>query len=206
MSKALEVTGEGPAHTEMEPRLAAIQTSLNAIENSISKFENLIEESQMLEEEARENQSSLGDEVADVKMVDQEDHGDPESSTPHVEADTKDNPPSASGVNTVSPEEEEILMSGIPNSRITAPGARQLWSQRGWQSYSSHPQPTLGLRRRLHHKSLRTPSQLRGTHSEFSVASEERHRRSEWSCEEEHEKTGGRLWNEASPIVIVVLL
>ena len=42
-----------------------------------------------------------------------------------------------------------------PNLRITAPGVRPPWSQEGWQSYVSHPQPTLGLRRgRPHNRSL----------------------------------------------------
>ena len=42
-----------------------------------------------------------------------------------------------------------------PNLRITAPGARPPWSQEGWQSYISHPQPTRGLRReRPHNRSL----------------------------------------------------
>ena len=78
----------------------------------------------MLEEEACKDQSGPGDEVADVKMVDQEDHGDPESSGSRVEADTKDNPPLASSVNTVSPEEEEILMGGIPQLKDHSPGSK----------------------------------------------------------------------------------
>ena len=47
-----------------------------------------------------------------------------------------------------------------PNLRIwqldlTAPGARPPWSQEGWLSYVSHPQATLGLRRRRpHNRSL----------------------------------------------------
>ena len=104
MSKALEVTREGPAHTEMEPRVTVLQTPLNAMEKSISKFENLIEECRMLEEEAHEDQPHPGEEVTDVKMVDQEDRGDPEPSGPRVEAETEDNPQSASRENTVSPE------------------------------------------------------------------------------------------------------
>ena len=42
-----------------------------------------------------------------------------------------------------------------PNLRITAPGARPPQSKEGWQSCVSHPQPTLGLRRRRpHNRSL----------------------------------------------------
>ena len=135
--------------------MAAIQTSLNAVENSISKFENLIEDCKMVEEEAHQDQSGSGEEAADIKMVDQEERGNPESSGPHMEANTEDNPLSASGGDTVSPEEEEILWVEHPNLRITAPGVRPPQSQEGWQRYISHPQPTLGLRRgRPHNRYL----------------------------------------------------
>ena len=77
----------------------------------------------MLEEEARRDQSSPREEVTDVKMVDQEDRGNPESSGPRVKADTKDNPPSASGENTVSPEEEGILLREIPQLENHSPGS-----------------------------------------------------------------------------------
>ena len=77
----------------------------------------------MLEEEACKNQSSPRGEVADVKMVNQEDRGDPESSGPCVEVDTEDNPPSASDENTVSPEKEEILLHDIPQLEDHSPGS-----------------------------------------------------------------------------------
>ena len=69
---------------------------------------------QIEEEEAHQDQSSFGEEAADVEMVNQEERGNPESSGPHMEADTKDNPPSASGGDTISPEEEEILLCRTP--------------------------------------------------------------------------------------------
>ena len=75
----------------------------------------------MVEEEARQDQSSSGEEAADVKMVDQEEHGNPESSGPHMEADTEDNPPWASGGDTISPEEEEILLGGTPQPADHSP-------------------------------------------------------------------------------------
>ena len=121
VSKTLEVTTDGWARKEMEQRLAAIQTSLNAVENSISKFENLIEDCRMVEEEAHQDQSGSGVEAANVEMVDQEERGNPESSGPHMEADTEDNPPSASGGDTVSPEEEEILSGGTPQPEDHSP-------------------------------------------------------------------------------------
>ena len=122
VTKTMEVTTDGRAHKEMEQRLATIQTSLNAVENSITKFENLIEDCRMVEEElhqieeeeALQNQPGFEEETADVEMVDEEEHGNPESSGPHMEANTKDNPPLASGGDTVSPEEEAILLGRTP--------------------------------------------------------------------------------------------
>ena len=112
----------------MEQRLAAIQTSLTAVENSISKFENLIEDCRMveeevhrIEEEARQDQSGPREEAADIEMVDQEELGDPESSGPHMEADTEDNPPLASGGDTISPEEENILLGETPQPEDHSP-------------------------------------------------------------------------------------
>ena len=69
---------------------------------------------QIEEEEACQDQYGPGEEAADIEMVDQEECGDPESSGPHMEADTEDNPPSASGGDIISPEEEEILLDETP--------------------------------------------------------------------------------------------
>ena len=129
VSKTLEVATDGRARKEMEQMLAAIQTSLNAVENSISKFDNLIEDCRMVEEEvhqieeeeACQDQSGSGEGAADVKMVDQEECGNPESSGPHMEANTKDNLPSASGGDAISPEEEEILLGGTPQPEDHSP-------------------------------------------------------------------------------------
>ena len=127
----MEVTTDRRAHKEMEQRLAAIQTSLNAVENSISKFENLIEDCRMVEEEAhqieeeeaRQDQSGFGDEATNVEMVNEEEHGNPESSGTHMEADTEDNLPLASGGDTISPEEEAILLGGTPQPEDSATGS-----------------------------------------------------------------------------------
>ena len=111
----------------MEQRLAALQTSLNQGEISISKYENLIEECRMiLGEEAHQEsrgQSDTGEEsYDDVVMADQEASGHLESSShssgqpeePYMEVSTEDNPPTASGGDIISPEEEEILMGEPP--------------------------------------------------------------------------------------------
>ena len=76
---------------------------------------------QIEEEEAHQGQSSSGEGAADVEMVNQEEHHDPESSSPHMEADTEDNPPSASGGDTISPEEEEILLGETPQPEDHSP-------------------------------------------------------------------------------------
>ena len=140
----------------MEQRLAAIQTSLNAVENSISKFENLIEDCRMVEEEvhqieeeeACQDQSGFGEKAADIKMVDQEERGNPESSGPHMEADTKDNPPSASGGDTISPEEEVILLDGTPQPEDHSPRSETASVSGGMAELCltspSHPGPEEG--------------------------------------------------------------
>ena len=110
----MEVTTDGWAHKEMEQRLAALQTSLNAVENSITKFKNLIEDCRMMEEELHwiedEARQEEEEETADVKMVDEEERGNPESSGPRMEANTKDIPLLVSSGDTVCPEEEAILL------------------------------------------------------------------------------------------------
>ena len=75
------------------------------------------------EEEARQDQPSFGEDPTDVEMVDEEEHGDPESSGPRMEADTKDNPPLASGGDTISLEEETILLGGTPQAEDLATGS-----------------------------------------------------------------------------------
>ena len=127
----MEVTTDRRAHKEMEQRLAAIQTSLNAVENSITKFENLIEDCRMVEEElhwieeeeAHQGQPGFREETTDVKMVDEEERGNPESSGPCMEADTEDNPPLASGADTVSSEEEVVLLGRTPQPEHLATGS-----------------------------------------------------------------------------------
>ena len=126
----MEVTTDGWARKEMEQRLAAIQTSLNAVENSISKFENLIEDCRMVEEElhrieeeeACQDQPGFREETTNVEMVDEEERGNPESSGPCMEADTEDNPPLASSGDTISPEEEAILLGRTPQPEDSATG------------------------------------------------------------------------------------
>ena len=78
---------------------------------------------QMEEEEASQDQSGPGEEATDVKMVDQEELGDPESSSPQMEADTEDNPLLASDGDAISPEEENVLLGEIPLLEDSSPGS-----------------------------------------------------------------------------------
>ena len=81
------------------------------------------EEACRIEEEARPDQFDPGEEATDIEMVNQEELGDPESSGPCMEADTEDNPPLASSGDTISPEEEAILLCQTPQSEDLATGS-----------------------------------------------------------------------------------
>ena len=127
----MEVNTDRRSRRELKQRLAAIQTSLNAVERSISKFEDLIEDCIMLEEEvhqaeeeeACQDQPNTEEEPADIEMVDEEECGDPESSGPPMEANTKDIPLLVSSGDTISPEEEAILLAGTPQPEDSATGS-----------------------------------------------------------------------------------
>ena len=163
VSKTMEVITNGWSRREMEQRLDALQTSLNAVEASITKFKNLIEDCQMVEEELRrieEDEARQEEETADIEMVNEEERGNPESSGPRMEADTEDIPPLVSGGDTISPEEEAILLQGTSQPEDPAAGSHSPRSETtmvsgGWPSYVSHPRATLGPRRmRPHNRSL----------------------------------------------------
>ena len=63
------------------------------------------------------------EETTDVEMVDEEERSNPESSGPRMEADTEDIPPLVSGGDTVSPEEEAILLQETPQPEDPAAGS-----------------------------------------------------------------------------------
>ena len=131
VSKTIEVITNRRSCREMEQRLAALQTSLNAVETSITNFENLIEDCQMVEEElcqieedeAHQEEEEEEEATANVEMVNEEECGNPESSGPHMEANTEDIPPLVSGGDTVSPEEEAILLDETPQPEDPAIGS-----------------------------------------------------------------------------------
>ena len=164
VSKTMEVITDGRSHREMEQRLNALQTSLNAVETSITKFENLLKDGRMVEkvhcieeDEARQEEK---EETADIEMVDKEEHGNPESSGPHMEADTEDIPPLVSGGDTISPEEEAILLQETPQSEDPATGSHSPRSETATVSGEmavlcltspNHPGPR---RMTPHHRSL----------------------------------------------------
>ena len=162
----MEVITDVPSHREMEHRLNTLQTSLKAVERSISKFENLIKDCQMLEEEVRhveEDEAHLEEEIhqeeeeeicleeeeiADIEMAKEEEHGDPESSGPHGEANTKGHPPLVSAGDAISPEENALLMQPAPQPEDPVAGCHSPRSKTGTVSggmaelcltFPSHP-------------------------------------------------------------------
>ena len=146
----MEVTTNAPSSREMEHRLNTLQTSLSLLERSITKFEDLIEDCWMLEEEVHhieEDEAHLEEEIhqeeeeeiANFEMAKEEERGDPESSGPCGEADTKGIlhwPPLKM---LSSPRRTPSSCSQHPNLKIqwldlTAPGVRPVRSQERWPS------------------------------------------------------------------------
>ena len=129
----MEVITDGQSRREMEQRLNTLQTSLNVVETSIMKFKNRIEDCRMVEEEVHrieEDEAHQEDkarqeeeETANIEMVDEEEHGNPESSGPRMETDTKDILLLVSSGDTVSPEEEAILMQQTPQPEDPVAGS-----------------------------------------------------------------------------------
>ena len=124
----MEVITDRRSRREMEQRLAALQTSLNAVENSITKFENLIEDCRMVEEELHRIEEDKAhqeekEETANIEMVDEEECGNPESSGSRMEANTEDIPPLDSSEDTISPEEEAILLDETTQPEDSATGS-----------------------------------------------------------------------------------
>ena len=138
----MEVITDAPSRTEMEHRLNTLQTSLNMVETSITKFKNLIEECRMMEEEVRcveKDEAHLEEEIcqeeeeeiANVKMVEEEERSDPEPSGPHGEADTEGLPPLVSAGDAISPEEDALLMQPAPQLEDPAAGSHSPRSKTG---------------------------------------------------------------------------
>ena len=83
-------------------------------------------------------------------MVEEKEHGDPKSSGPRMEADTEGIPPLVSTGDTISPEEEAILMQQTPQPEDQAAGSHSPRSETGTVSggmaklcltFPSHPGP-----------------------------------------------------------------
>ena len=138
----MEVITDAPSRREMEQRLNTLQTSLSAVETSIMKFENLIEDCRMVEKKVchiEEDEAHLEEEICqeeeeeitDVKMVKEEERGDPKSSGPCREVDTEDIPPLVSAGDTISPEEDALLMQQAPQPEDPAAGSHSPRSETG---------------------------------------------------------------------------
>ena len=73
-----------PSAQEMDARLSTLQTTLSTIERAIMRHEDLIKDCQIQEEEARQEISpdQPEEETSDTEMVDDEERGGPEPSSP----------------------------------------------------------------------------------------------------------------------------
>ena len=102
------------------------------------RYEYLIEDCQMQEEEAHlEEEISCKQEeeqVTNAEMVDEEEHGDPEPSGPHGEADTEGLPPLDSIEDAVFPEEDALLMQPASQPEDPAAGSHSPRSETGMVS------------------------------------------------------------------------
>ena len=87
------------------------------------------EDEACLEEEIHQEEE---EEIADIELAKEEEHGDPESSGPHGEADTEGPPPLASAEDAVYPEEDALLMQPAPQPKDPVAGARPAWSRERW--------------------------------------------------------------------------
>ena len=112
------------------------------------------------EEEAHQDQSSPGEEAANIEMVNQEERGDPESSGPHMEANTEDNPPSASGGDIISSEEEQILLGETPQSEDHSPRSETALVSGGMAELHLTSPTCPGLRKGKPHRSLLFSNEL----------------------------------------------
>ena len=145
VSKTMEVITDGQSRREMEQRLNTLQTSLNVVETSMTKLKNLIEDCQMVEEEVRHVEEDEAcreeeicqeeeEEIADVEMVKEEECGDPKSSGPHREANTEGIPLLVSAGDTVSLEEDALLMQQAPQPEDPMAGSHSPRSKTGMVS------------------------------------------------------------------------
>ena len=150
----MEVVTDVWSCREMEQRLQALQTSLDMVVRSITKFEDLIEDCRLVEEELCQIEEDEAcqeeEETADVEMVDEEERGNPESSGPCMGADTEGVPPLVPAGDTISPEEEAILLDETPQPEDLAAGSHSPRSETGMVSGDmaelcltspSHPDP-----------------------------------------------------------------
>ena len=99
----MEVITDAPSRREMEKFKKLIEDCW-LVEEEVGRIE---EDEARLEEEICQQEE---EEIANVEMVQEEECGDPESSGPHVEADTEGPPPLVSTGDAISPEEDALLM------------------------------------------------------------------------------------------------
>ena len=88
-------------------------------------------EEEIHQEEEEEICQEEEEEIANIEMVEEEERGDPESSGPRREADTEDIPPLVSAGDTISPEEDTLLMQQAPQPKDPVAGSHSPRSKTG---------------------------------------------------------------------------
>ena len=119
-SEALQVVVDDESGRELEHRISSLQTALTTIEWGITWYENIIKYCRVQEEEAHQEKETSHEreeeEAIDAEMVEEEEHGDAEPSSPQGVANTEDIPPPDPAGDAVSPEEDAFLMQQAPQS------------------------------------------------------------------------------------------
>ena len=88
-------------------------------------------EEEICQEEEEEICQEEEEEITNVEMAKEEEHGDPESSGPHGEANTEGLPSLVSTGDAVSPEEDALLMQPAPQPEDPAAGSHSPRSETG---------------------------------------------------------------------------
>ena len=91
-------------------------------------------EEEICQEEEEEICQEEEEEIANIEMAKEEERGDPESSGPRGEANTKGLPPLVSTGDAVSSEEDALLMQPVPQPEDPVAGSHSPRSETGMVS------------------------------------------------------------------------
>ena len=133
-SEAMQIVGN-PSRLDMEHQLSSLQTSLSVVKRSIAKYENIIEDCRIQEEEACHEEEASHEreeeESPNAEMVKEEERSDAGPSDLQGEVNAEGIPPLESTGNTVSPEEDALLMQPAPQPKDLTVGSHSPRSKAG---------------------------------------------------------------------------